>query len=294
MRERPTTGSINQFLRAPAWFKCVFAAAAVAVLGAASASAINQVTFTATGKGNNHGEVLSASVMFQLSISGTVTNLVITLENTATFKPNDQADILTAVFFNLPGDPTLTKVSGVLGAGSVGVEDGHNLTVPGGVVGGSWAYASDLWCAPDGANEGVSAASFNLFSPKNLFPGAALPGDWYRPGGVAGGLTTATDTGGKCNESPKCIGGFLWPGGFMCNGGLSDLPLIKNTVVLTLDDLPVKFRLQDISDVSVQYGPSLRGYPNIDAILETIPEPGTAMLTAFGAFLLALLRRKRS
>ena len=45
-------------------------------------------------------------------------------------------DILTAVFFSLTGDPTLTKVSALLNVGSVGVEDG-SLTVAGGVVGGS-------------------------------------------------------------------------------------------------------------------------------------------------------------
>lgn len=214
--------------------------------------------------------------MFQLSISGTITNLTITLWNTATFKPNDPSDILTALFFTLPGDPTLTKVSGFLGAGSVGVEDGHDLTVPGGDVGGSWTYASGLSGAPGGANQGVSAVGFGLFGPKNLFPGAALPGDSPVPGGVGGGLTTAID------------------GGSMYNGGLSDRPLIKNVVVLTLDGIPVTFRLQDISNVSVQYGTSL-SEPNIDAIIEqAIPEPSTAMLTASGIFLLALLRRKRS
>jgi len=76
------------------------------------------VTFTGTSPGNDAGETNSASVTFSLSVSGTTTNLLVTLANLAAYSPNDPPDILTAVFFSLAGDPTLTKVSGVLNAGS--------------------------------------------------------------------------------------------------------------------------------------------------------------------------------
>jgi len=118
------------------------------------------VTYTGTGPGNDAGETNKASVTFSLSVSGTTTNLLVTLTNLATYKPNNSPDILSAVFFSLAGNPTLTKVSGVLSVGSVAVEDGSNVTVPGGVVGGSWAYAAGLSGAPGSANEGIGAAGF--------------------------------------------------------------------------------------------------------------------------------------
>ena len=159
----------------------------IAALAFVATPAKSAVTFTGTEPGNDAGETNSASVAFSLSISGTATNLLVTLTNLATYKPNDPSDILTAVFFSLAGDPTLTKVSATLNAGSVGVEDGFTLTVPGGVVGGSWAYAAGLSGAPGNANEGISAVGFGLFGHHNLFPGSALPGDGPIPGGVGGG-----------------------------------------------------------------------------------------------------------
>jgi hypothetical protein len=242
-------------------------------LAFAATPARSAVTFTGTAPANDAGETNSASVLFNLSVSGTTTNLIVTLTNTAHYKPNDPPDILTAVFFSLTGDPTLAKVSALLNAGSVGVEDGSNLTVAGGVVGGSWAYAAGLSGAPGGANEGISAAGFSQFGPGNLFPGAALPGDSPTPGGIGGGLTTAADDGSQYN------------------GGLSGRPFIQDSAVFTLGAVPASFALSGITNVSFQYGTTLGTEPNVPGTL--VPEPSTVALTLAGVLFSVLLGRQR-
>src|SRR5882724_5325386 len=250
------------------WAVILMAALAIVATPARAA-----VTYTGNSPGNDAGETNKASVTFSLSLSGTTTNLLVTLTNLGTYKPNDPQDILTSVFFSLTGDPALKKISALLNAGSVGVKNGSTLTVPGGVIGGSWAYAAGLNGAPGGADEGISAAGFGLFGPKNVFPGSALPNDANkRPGGIRGGLTTTTDDGSQYN------------------GGLSGRPFIKDSAVFTLGAVPASFTLTDISTVSFQYGTKLGTEPNVPG---TIPEASSVALTLVGIVLLGLLNRKR-
>src|SRR5258708_7608919 len=112
----------------------VWAVVLMAALGIVATSAQSAMTYIASSPGNDAGETNKASATFSLSVSGTTTNLLVSLTDLATYKPNNSPDILSAVFFSLAGNPTLTKVSGVLSAGSVAVEDGSNVTGPGGVV----------------------------------------------------------------------------------------------------------------------------------------------------------------
>ena len=136
-----------------------------------------------------------------------------------------------------------------------------------------WAYAADLSGAPGGATEGISAVGFSQFGPHDLFPGSALPGDAHRPpGGVGGGLTTATDDGSDYN------------------GGLLRRPFIKDSAVFTLGAVPASFTLSDISTVSFQYGTALRTEPNLPGTL--IPEASSVTLTFVGILFLGLLNRK--
>src|SRR6266851_6673091 len=116
------------FLRAPAITMRVWVAVfGLAMASSSMTSANAAVTFNGTAAGNGAGQTNAATVTFALSISGTTTDLIVTLTNLGTYKPNDPPDILTGVFFTIPGDPTLTKISGVLAAGSVGVENGNVL-----------------------------------------------------------------------------------------------------------------------------------------------------------------------
>ena len=227
--------------------------------------------FVGSAAGNDSGEVNSASVSFDLTISGTTTNLVVKLTNTATYDPNDPSDILTAVFFSLSGNPTLTANSAVLAPGSA-VKGNGGLTDPGGVVGGEWAYASSL--SISGANQGTSSAGLGVFGPGNLFPGSNLEGP-VSPDGIQYGISTAFDTPGNDN------------------GGIAGVGLITNAVVFTLGNVPANLALTDISNVIFQYGTAL-SEPSIPGIPGTlIPEPGTVVLTLTGICLLGLFRRKR-
>ncbi|HTS17187.1 MAG TPA: XDD4 family exosortase-dependent surface protein [Verrucomicrobiae bacterium] len=249
---------------------CFWAGLSVAALTSSITPANAAVTYSGSAAGDDPGETNSATATFALSTSGTATDLVVTLTDTAAYKPNDAADILTSVFFTLAGDPTLAKISALLAAGSHAVENGTNLTIAGGVIGGSWAYASGLHGAPFAANEGISATSHFLFGSWNLFPGASLPGDWTSPYGVAGGLTSCVDDGTKYN------------------GSLCGRPFIEDSAVFTLGNVPASFTLSQISNVSFGYG----SFPD-QVIAAMVPEPSAFALAGAGLLILCLVTRER-
>src|SRR5690242_90885 len=75
---------------------------------------------------------LSASVEFAV-VGG---NLQVTLTNTSLNDINAAAGLLTAVFFDVAGNPTLTPVSALIAPGSTE----QYGTAAGGNVGGEWEY----------------------------------------------------------------------------------------------------------------------------------------------------------
>src|SRR3989304_2718962 len=154
---------------------------------------------------------LSASATFETSGS----NLIVTLTNTSAADVTVPSDVLTAFFFTLAGDPTLTTLSAMLNSGSSVYYDPQGQPL-GGVVGGEWAYRDNLSGAPLNADEGISSAGFGLFGPGDLFPGDDLAPP-LSPDGSQYGLLSAgddTDTGN---------------GGITGSGGL-----IKNSAIFTL------------------------------------------------------------
>ena len=227
------------------------------------------LTFTATGPGDNRGETLHASATFAVSNL----NLIVTLENTGTFDPNDPADILTALFFTIAGNLALTRVSAELGPDSSVI--GHRLPLGfDGDVGGEWTYRNNLTRTPQGANEGISSTNLKWFGNKKyLFPGEQLRGAGH-PGGVDFGITTLFDL--PSNN----------------RGGIKNKGLIQNVVVFTFG-LPAGFERMEISDVTFLYGTNLKPSEILDGVLTAIPEPSTISLVTAGLLGALTLARRR-
>jgi hypothetical protein len=208
---------------------------------------------------------LAANAVFDI-VGG---NLQVTLTNTSSYDVLVPADVLTAVFFNMAGNPTLTPLSVVLASGSTVLFPFSGTgTDPGGVVGGEFAYKSGLTGAPGGASYGVSNSGLSpLFGPPDLFPGTDLQSP-LSPDGIQYGITSAGDNPATGNTPVTGTNA-----------------LIKNSVVITLSGLQTNFDLANISNVSFQYGTDL-SEPNIK-----VPEAGALLL--FGTGLVGLVGYRR-
>jgi len=226
-------------------------------------------TFTASGPTLTvGGGTLSAEVTFVVSNL----DLVVTLSNTSLSDPANANDILTAFFFTLDGDLKLTPVSAEVPMGSSVV--GHRLPLGfTGDVGSQWAYRNDLVGAPNGANEGISSETLKWFGTKNLLSSQKIKG-FGSLGSIAFGLTTVDDS--AINDQ----------------GSLKNQGLIQNSVVFTFSGLPEDFVLSDISNVTFQYGTSLKTQAE-ELMGQNVPEPSTIGLVVVGLLGgLAVTRRR--
>jgi len=247
----------------------LLAGAAAAVALACGVAQAAPITFTASSGS------LAAAATF--SVSGS--NLVVTLTNTSAADVLVPTDVLTAVFFNVAGNPTFTRVSGLLSGGSTVFYDGQPA---GGVIGGEWAYKSGI--AAHGMNEGISSTGVGIFGPGDRFPGPDLAPP-TSPDGLQYGLLSAGDNTATGN-----------PGGILGSGGL-----IKNQVTFELGNLPQGFDPSTaITGAVFQYGtalddPTVGGHcTNCDGPPPpSVPEPMTLTLLGVGILGLGLVRRRR-
>ena len=204
---------------------------------------------------------LRASASFEVVGS----QLLITLTNSSTNDVLLPSEVLTAVFFDIEGQPVLTPISAVVAPGSV---VWFGPTGPGGSVGGEWAYRSGLAGAAGGGRYGISSAGFGLFGSGDRFPGDNLQGP-DSPNGLQYGITSGGDNPATGNAPVT-----------------GDHALIRNAVVFSLG-LPAGFGPDlSVGNVWMQYGTALND-PQFPA--DPAPEPGTwtLLIGGFGAILLS-------
>lgn len=284
--------------RRPYWYRSVaFAAIIVAIFGLWAASAEATKTVTLTGTSPIDSSPLKATAIFEIGdvAAGDQKKLTITLINEAPDNSNNKdvpGNVLTALFFSLTSDPTLSPVpspdGAVIPAGSMIVQadkcdvDGSNpctsLTVPIN-VGGEWDYAQKSQLAADkqvlfpaGMNQGIASSGFDIFG-SGTFNGPNLD-DPNSVDGMNFGIISASDQ-------------------FNPNGGAADEPFIKDRVVFMLTS-GVALYENNIGIVRFQYGTSL-SEPKLQ-----VPEPGSFLI--FGSTLASLAsaawvarrRRRRS
>jgi hypothetical protein len=194
--------------------------------------------------------------------------LEIVLANTSASDVLIPSELLSGVFFALPGNVTLSPTSAALTAGSAvfyGDDGGGNL-------GGEWAYlaATDIG-GFGGPNQGISSAGLGIFGEAN-FNGSNLFGP--SNGAVNGedyGITTGGDN--------------LATGNQLVTGGV---PLTQNSVTFHLT-ITGSLQESDVGSVVFQYGTALS-----DPHIVVVPEPSVLLMAATGFVgLLACAGRRR-
>lgn len=248
----------NGHARAPSRRGTTVLLAMLAVLGITASRPSNAQVFTGT-----LGD-LSARVAFSQS-GGTLTG---TFSNLSTVAVTAPGGVLTAVFFDIVGDPNLNAGTIALSPGSFYVAGSPPA---GHVLGSAWAFRDDL--AISGlARYGVSASGL---------------------GGTFGTPDTFAPSQNGANGADY---GLVGTGGISGQGILNQGPLIQNGVVFTLTGVPAG---ATIRNVFFQYGTSLTetrfgGGPGGPPGGPDVPEPGLIPVAAAAvAGLLPVLRRRK-
>ena len=216
-------------------------AAGVTVLGLVlrlPSDATASITFA--GSDSSH----SAQATFGVDGSG---DLIVTISNMqSTTGIFTQTNVLTALFFSVTGDPTLTPLSASTGASKVWHPDGTNM-------GQNWEYLANKSGLGSSVtqHDGISATGFNIFGQGNF----CTSGSGKNVDGVGWGLMPQTTTN------------FTYD-------GFSTTPFIQSTAVFILSGFG-STSLSNIGKVEFQYGTSLCDTSLCGSIVNT-PSDGTA------------------
>jgi len=217
------------------------------------------------------GNTLQAQVTF--SIRGS--QLDIELKNTATFLTLDPKDILTAVFFDITGNPSLNGPTAVVAPGTVLFRTATQSTLiaPTSLMLGSTPGGWDYEYRATGAggisqHYGFGTAGLGYFAGGTSSGGNGGPGNY----GIAQDVTY-TSFSGYLKKDKKST---------------DPTPLVNSLVEFTLSNLPTGFQLSDISHVRFQYGtstsePTFPGTRVTQVTIQSVPEASTWVMAALGA-----------
>lgn len=212
--------------------------------------------------------------------------LIVTLTNTSDQDIAVPSEVLTAVLFDVNVDPSdAPELSPVRAELPPGTEVYYGGAPADGDVSGEWAYRHDAGGIANGMRYGISSTGLDdIFGPDDLFDPDGDITPPASPDGLQWGIVPEGDVEGTAN------------------GGVKKEPLIKNSVVFTLDVLDPFFPVDKVENVYFRYGTSL-GQPYFASTTtyhgplpspNSVPEP----LTMVGVFAAAgalggYVRRRR-
>jgi len=242
------------------------------------------VPVTFTGNKVFGGDIGALQAYARFEVVGN--NLKVTLRNTLALDADRPAQILTGIYFDIEGGPTLSTLSANLLPGSTTpYYSGGLCTGGGGDVGCEWAYLGAPSSLPGVSQRyGISSSGLGIFGPHHRFDTTSDLVKPAEPDGLQFGILPSGWVPAGDNGGVKGTGG-----------------LIKDGVVFLLSGLPTFFDpLASISNVRFQYGTALaepsiyggdvEGSGDVTAI---VPEPSSALLLGAGLVFAAWAHRRR-
>ena len=234
-------------------------------LAMAVAGSANAIVFNFAGVSNQSGDILHASVEFL--VSGTSLTVIVT--NTDDNAAYNGADVLSSVYWDMTGSPTVSNGNAALTAGSFMEKINHGAPGTVNPFNNEWFWkAPNPGYIPDLSQLGPHDYSFGATGAVNFSPTNDSFDKVFHGGTGTGG---ANDDYGLVPTDGQTVGNSS---NVYCN----------NSMTFTFD-LSSAISESDIHNVTVSYG---SGAPGSGTVVT--PEPASMGAVAIG--IVALLRRR--